>query len=500
MRHQRSKNSIFIWGFITAVLLTGLFAFYGCQMLQPQTPSPTIDEQPLDRRIGVIRSLGGVKTSNQGTHLLQLDDGSSILLKSLQVNMDDPQYANKMVEVRGIMTYTTDSKQIMEVMNVDILLNQSSQELQTPTWKDFSSTDLGFSLKYRDDLVLSDLHDGTVIFQRTIPASDLSTQETLSTQSAPLSHEFRIDHSSIPAGQTLIDAVKANYYELKGTDSGALLAAGMMKSKVGSDSLDAIKKTDGSVTEYFVVSNGSLYTVTLHTGSDRQSLDDQNLFYEMLGTFRLGSPVVTATQETDVSNNSSSADVSTTSVSTVTDTKTPVTPSSTQASLPKPESLTTTQATVAPTPPPGIPKDITAIVVPSTQQTLATTPTDLANQTQELLNGYSKLASDSFKFSVQYPKGWYYSGSAPTETGVVRHYDFDNKPLEDQIGSVQFDIMSGSVPAGSSVSVNGKTVTKVTNGDSVSFYSQGSGSHVYRITGSATQESTLETIISTVQD
>jgi hypothetical protein len=101
---------------------------------------------------------------------------------------------------------------------------------------------------------------------------------------------------------------------------------------------------------------------------------------------------------------------------------------------------------------------------------------------------------------MQFPKSWYYSGTAPTETGVVRHYDFGSKPLDEQAGSVSLDVMSGSVPTGTAVTVNGKDLVKVTSGDEVEYYYKGDGSKVYRVTGPASSASTLATMASSVEE
>ncbi|HLG25483.1 MAG TPA: hypothetical protein VI588_01660, partial [Candidatus Gracilibacteria bacterium] len=96
-----------------------LLLFSGCQ--SQNKDAGHIDEMPLDRRVGIIKSLGSIRTESAGTHLLQLDDGSTILLKSLAINLDDERYSSVTVEVRGVITYTKDEKPIMEILNIDVL-------------------------------------------------------------------------------------------------------------------------------------------------------------------------------------------------------------------------------------------------------------------------------------------------------------------------------------------------------------------------------------------
>ena len=83
---------------------------------------------------------------------------------------------------------------------------------------------------------------------------------------------------------------------------------------------------------------------------------------------------------------------------------------------------------------------------------------------------------------------------------MIRHYEFGTKPLEEAPGTVSLDLMTGTVPSGTSSTVNGKTVTAVTADGSVQLYVKGSGSRVYRISGPAGQQDTLLEIAGSVQD
>ena len=103
-----------------AYLLIGLFmfGFTGCQATadQGQIKNPPI----LIRKIGIIRSLGGAKTSSEGTHLLQTDNGDTILLKSKDVDLDDEKYHGKKVDVRGVWLHGND-EQLFDIQNIDIM-------------------------------------------------------------------------------------------------------------------------------------------------------------------------------------------------------------------------------------------------------------------------------------------------------------------------------------------------------------------------------------------
>ena len=57
-----------------------LFLLGTCRQDQDKSP---MGEQPMDRRIGIIKSLGSSVAVNRGTHILELDDGETVLLGSL---------------------------------------------------------------------------------------------------------------------------------------------------------------------------------------------------------------------------------------------------------------------------------------------------------------------------------------------------------------------------------------------------------------------------------
>ncbi len=468
---------------VVFIMAASLF-IQGCQFFQDQK-QPTIDEQPLERRIGVIKSLGGIRTSNQGTHLLQLDDGSTILLKSLQINLDDPQYAGKTVDMRGILTYTTDQKQIMEVMNIDVVEEAGSQQVNAPSWKDYSNTEIGFNVKYRDDLRINS-SDGTIAFEKDFVPTP-KTQETLTTtEIKPVIHKFEIGKMSLGKDETLLTTIG-----VKSEKPEDLLAAGITKSKIGEQSLDAYKKTENGVTKYYVEIETSIYEVTIDVGSDETSLTDQNLFYEMLSSLKLADESQSSDLEKDVSNNQTSEVNADTDKEASQEIKLPA-----KSGITFEEGNTETKAPeIDTTKEPGGNSEETSKVTDS-----GNSEESNATATVTPITGYISLSSDSFKFTMQYPKNWYYSGTASQTSGVLRHYDFGTKPLEEVPGIASMDIMTGSVPSGTVTDINGKSLTKVSSGTSVEIYVKGSGSKIYKFTGPSSQADTLAQMASTIAD
>lgn len=431
-------------GLFLLAAFTGILLLPGCQFFESKSKDLNIDDHPLERRIGTIMSLGGIKTTNNGTHILSLDNGDTILLRSLQINFDDPDYAGKVVEVRGIINYSTDNKQIMDVMNMDIIDDIPTQQTALLQWKDYSNTQPGFSLKYRDDFKVNDSAANTVSFEKILLPSDLMTidqsgESTQASQILSVTHKFSLSRTFLAEGQTLYSLLG-----LKDNSASSLLAKNLSNSKIGAESMDALKQTfDGkSLVKYFLQNQKSIYEITIDSGSDLKSVEDQNVFYQMLGTFKPGQNL------TDQENSSLQTDV-------------------------QPVSLPQTQ------------QDDLAAAIPT-------------QQTQQIPEGFETLKNDSYKFSIQYPKRWYFQGSAGTESGVLRHYEFGGKPLDQEAGTIFLDLISGSAPPGTDMTVNGVEVVEKNNGSTVEYYIK--GKRVYRLSGPGSEQSTLLKMVGTLTE
>lgn len=462
-----------------ALILMGVLLLQGCQFFQPKDNLPGVDNQPMERRIGEIKSLGGAAAPNQGTHLLKMDSGDNILLKSLQIDLNDPKYKDHSVEVKGILTTTTDGKQIMEVMNIDVLEAIPTQQTQITSWKDYNS-DLGFSMQYRDDF-MEVTGDNQVTFKKEIQPdanldTGLSSQQTQSQGLAnqPIIHQIVITRSSLKKGQTLL-----SYLGLK-SDSGADLSAkNLSKSKIGANSYDAFKETDAQKRVIYALQNGdSVFEITIDSGSDKDSLADQNIFYLMLSYLKIGADVnAVSTQQTEMTQ-ASQVKIET---KTVPVDETETVPAAETETVPAAETETVPVAETKTVP---VAADTSGVTVPTSE-----------NGTQQVVEGYSQFKSDSFKFSVQYPKSWQYEGLA--DPNAIRLYQFSNK---DSSKMVKLAISSGSLPSGATFMLGDKTAVKVQNGDSVEVYVKGAGKRVYSFSTVPAQESTMMQMAATIQE
>ncbi len=475
-RRQESKKYWF-FSFLALLIFATTFIFYGCQFLQQRNEPVNIDEKPQDRKIGILKSLGGIRTSNQGTHLLQIENGSTVLLKSLQINLDDDKYINKTVEVRGLLNFTTDNKQIMEVTSIDVLGEGATQQTYIPSWKEYSNPESGIFIKYRDDLNLVESAENEINFKREfIP--DVSASLSNDTQNPPLVIKPLIHRMTIKSesfNDTITAYIQKSFPELKSDSVTDLLSLGISRSRIGANSLDAYKKviTDEgqSMVLYFIKQADLIYKISLESGNDQKTLEDQNLFYEMLGSLKF--------------TNHNNVNISETQ--------------SEQSSLNDNDSIT------------AEPDKLKAVVLDANNEqpdfntvssTTSPSPEEETSneETQTSLPGYTTLQSDTFRFSMQYPTHWYYSGDISSDPNTIRHYDFGTKPLDEVPGTVTLDILSGTAPGGSPTKFNDKTLYIATGGDMVTVYAKGKGNRTYKFSGPSSQKDNLMQMAGSLQE
>jgi len=474
------KNFRKVTPLLVLVLAASIIGLSGCQIFAPKQPDQLgVDKVPQDRRIGVIQSLGGVNTSTAGTNLLTMDDGTTMLLKSVAINLSDPKYSNKKVEVSGIITYTTDGKQLMVVQSIDVLEDASvtQQVVQPVTWRDYLNAGLGFTVKYRDDFKLAEA-DQKITFTRSVNPNAIvvSTQETPSTEQISTEHNITIAAQSHTASQTLAK----DFLKLSDEKPATILAAGYSKSRIGANGIDAYKKVTADGVSFSFERNGRFFQISYTGGNDSQSLEDQNIFYDFLGSFQfLGDQG--STQQLTV----------------MTPEAKPVVKKPTPPVAPAPSTLPAPTPTQAPAPTPvPQPAPLTTPVPP----TPVTTTTTSTGATQETLPGYSSFSSSGYKFSLQFPKNWYYGQAASTDTTVIRRYDFGSKPVDTTPGTVNLDIVSGGVPSGNVVAAGDKTLVQTSTDGVVTYYYTGKNGRVYRVSGPSTAASSLQTMLETLTE
>jgi len=440
---------------VVFLLAASLLLIAGCQS-KPQDQAFFKDDVPMDRRIGEIRSLGGVKTESQGTHILQLDNGDTVLLKSVAINLDDAKYKGQTVEVRGVLTYTKDSKSLMEVMNIDILEQYEAKEAAKSKWVTYDGADFGFSLKYRDDFTVREEARG-VTFE--IPDTSIPTEEETDVTDEDVDAVTETEYE--PAVHLVIIEVESrseendlhSKLELEGDTSEDLLKAGLTMSKIGADGLMAYKSEymDGAGLAFYVESANYIYTVNFEAGADSGYLEAKNIFYEMLGTFRVSGDIIKEDESNDEE----------TSVNTEDDDR--------SLEFEGGDNFDANNDS----------------------------PEQIEEDKTEVADGFNVFENETFEFSIQYPKNWYYSGAASSDSDVVRRYEFGDEPTDEKSGNVYLDVYKGTIPAGSTAGADGN-ITIVTSGGTVELYIEGD-SRNFRLSGPGSLEKTLLDMAKTLE-
>jgi hypothetical protein len=407
--------------YIFAVVVISIFT--GCQT---STKEPNqINEAPLDRRIGVIRSLGGAVTTDSGTHLLTLDTGDTIFLKSTVVDLNDPKYTEKTVEVRGNITYIYNGKALMNVMNIDIIdQNYLPQEEETLKWENYSNEESGFSNKYHTSYQISEANS----FVEFIKEIDADKDEKF----------------VVKISREATDAISlVDYLGLANDEPATLLAAGYVKSRVGTQSIPALKKQLQNQYTFLLKGGSYVYEISYVGIESNESLLNENIFFDIVSSFTL------INEEDLIDDN----------------------PSYSQDEAISSPSL-----------------EETFLNDPISEETKVKAPEQINIDIASL---YTSLESETFDFAMMYPKNWYYAGSSPIEQNSIRHYAFDSKPLEDgNTPLISLDIFSGSSATGDEMIVNGTSVFKEMYGDKL-ILSVVKGNRIYKISGTSAQENVM---------
>jgi len=390
-----------------------------------------------DKRMGTIQSLGGAHVSSQATHLLRLDDGKTLYLKSSVIDLANIKYIAKIVEVAGNILRTTDGNEVMDVMNIDIIDRDTNVAQNAPQWMDYGSDNLHIGLKYRDDYKLQE-NSSSLALTKTVKDSLNSTDKT----SINLTASDSIMKQAIIEIQVISKDENYNLLETMGVTSDSstdLLSKGYSKSKITQKALDAYKqaKSDGSEINYYIKS-GYSYHLKFSAGDSATLVTDQNMFYDVLASINFGS------------NLGNTKNSSTNSTEVVTS------------------------------------GNVTSLV---------------AKTNESSIEGFQNFSSEAMKFSIQYPKGYYFGNTASQTPSAVRSYAFSSKPADDASAELLvLDIIKGSLPSGTKVDLgNGKQGVIAESGNSFKISVDWSNGQFFQIGGPSNLKTVMQQMASTIK-
>lgn len=136
--------------------------------------------------------------------------------------------------------------------------------------------------------------------------------------------------------------------------------------------------------------------------------------------------------------------------------------------------------------------------VENAEKTVINITDEGAEEAATVKEGYRYFESLPYDFNAQYPSNWYFSGAGGSGD-VAHHYGFSNEPVEDGNELVSIDIVSGSLPSGSTLSVGSNTGVKVVSGGETAIYIEREDGRLYKIHGDSNYESYIVDIAASIQ-
>jgi len=533
------KISIFIIGgflILTPLFITGCFGGDENTNIQVQEPVQ-------EKYIGVLKSLGGMSVG-EGTHLLEKTDGTNIRLKSLNINLDSDKYLNKKVEVRGTVTKATDGKDLMDVKSIDLAEESTETALTVPgVSKDYQNTNLGIKLTYLDNWTVKE-ETNTVTFSEPKPAAADAQITTLETDSVIVTRYANPSKKTVEGFLNLPD------------DPSLLMDSGYIQTKVGVDQLDGLKKQSAAQNEIdvYLSRNDYIYKISFKGTSSVNVINNRNTYFSILASFQFTSmtPETLVTPPAEATTETTATETTMTTTTPVATTETTNTPSNSSYGVVSqyiaqsinniaPEASTSgtwsaysfefakpnyvyviygngtdkkrvlltyaqqgaeLSTSVVGYFKPGETTSWTRVSgenpVEGAEKTVISVSDTGTQEEAVVKEGYRYFESSSYHFQAQYPSNWYYSGSSGSGD-TLHHYGFSNAPVENGNEMVSIDIVSGSVPAGTTLSLGSNQGTKVVSSGETSIYIQGENGKIFKIHGPSSNEAYIIDISASIQ-
>jgi hypothetical protein len=428
---------------LAILVVAGMLALSGCQNNENGQNSGVVSLQ--ETRQGILQSLGGASNSAQASHLLRMDDGKTIFLKSDKINLEDQKYKGKLVELSGNLLEKVEGKDVLEVLTIDLIEEEKENSLTTdeiPLWEDYDAPKLGIAFKYRNDYELEEDENSLVISKK--PEEKAENEEDINVK---LEEKIAVFNFVLTPNEQ--DILK--FLDLPGDSMTDLSSAGFSKSKVGVNSMESLKRIEGNKIEYYMVLDKGILLIEFVAGEEEEKNVDQNMFYDVLASLK----VYNDNNLTDLADDEDQVDESDTSVD-----------------------LT------------GHGEDVTQ----DEQDEEENDGGGLNTSGEGIMPGYETFTSDGYKFSILYPKSYYFG----SEGGA---YNFSSKPLEENAEvSIKLIVNSGSLPEGKSIpSEKGTEIVKIKEGDEVSYYVKGE-SRVYKLIGAANEDTKMMIMAQSLED
>ncbi|MBD3270153.1 hypothetical protein GF376_01360 [Candidatus Peregrinibacteria bacterium] len=426
------------------IFLTLIFSLtlIGCQSESIKEETIT-NSTNLDRRIGEIKSLGNVLSENNATNILNQEDGTTILLKSDLVDLDNDKYSQKNVEVSGNIVTSTSGTKIMDVKNIDILENSIDITQELPNWVDYNGNIEELNFTYRDDYKIDENGLNEIIIKKT-------DQDLIDENEDYEPSVINISREILKKDQNLID-----FLNLDNLSSSELLENGFSKSKIGKSGYDSLLTESGDKTIYYFQVDNYVYMIAFERGIGPQITQEKNMFFDILGSIQVDGDTAILNEDTDESGD---------------------------------EEKDNDDA-----------KEINDDILDKNNQIKQDTKeTKIFNEVdfnEDDLTGYETFESETFDFTVSYPASYYF-GSVDASENASRTYEFGTEPLEESSGEIKVDLYNGSVPDGNQIADNVYIDEKAENFALVVKGSNG----LYRVSGPSNFKQVITNMAFSIED
>jgi len=357
-----------------------------------------------------------------GTHIITDNLDVVTPLTSISVKLSDPQYLGNKVEVTGKLN---DDK-IFEVKSIK-LVSLVEQTDKPSEFVSYENGILGFKIKYYSDWQITESPD-SIILQAPTKKGAINSDQIVIVRSVynylpttPVSPVLKVNSDNFtdqvqPAPETTTTSTTTGTETPLSEYFAKIGKADLVMKKIGSDNIDAVFMDDGfNRLDYYVYRPGYIYKISFIPSVSNYSVDNKNVFTNIVAEFKF------IDFSTEIKNGASAISPTTQKEVLIprmdVDTKTTTNKPETDAT--KPTELDTT------------PKSSAPISVP-----------DLSDIT------FATFTSNGFKFSVDYPKNWYFAGDKSADPNSSFYFNFsNNKPVKDVVDpTVQLDIYTGEMP------------------------------------------------------
>lgn len=570
------KRSLVNTGLVLVMLVSFTFIATSCSWFGGGEEEVVFESNVQEKRVGVLKSLGGMSVG-EGTHLLELEDKSTMRLKSDNIDLDSEKYLGEKVEVRGPLAVTSDGKDIMDVRSIDIAEDEDAEEEVIGVETDYTNAKLGIHITYLDSWELTE-EDTNVIF--TAPQAKPAEEEP--DEDSALEDNVNLPKQDIVVIERIPNPEKkdlAMFLQLP-SDTAEMLTLGYNQTLVGTDQLDGLKKESGDRNEIDIwLTRGEYVYKFTFLGSEHQDVaKNRNTFFSMIASFKFVG-ILEDEEEEEVDDEATFEDIETeeepqeeldtaNNLEPEEDDSPTFEDTDTEEDLPEINYETSTESgsvysliaeyigdeinTLAPessengswsaysfefADPNYVYADYTDGTdyrrilisyehdgstfntnieayfepgettswervsgdnpVENAEKTIVELTDDGASEATVVKEGYRYFESLPYDFLAQYPSNWYFSGTSGGD-GVIHHYGFSNEPVENGNELVSIDIVSGSAPSGSSISVGSNTGVKVYENGEVAIYIAREDGTLYKIHGDSGYESSVIDIAASI--